>query len=146
MMKNLEKGIGKKTYDLIESMFPICRSITGNGVRETLRMIKKHIPIKIHEVPSGTKVFDWVVPEEWNIKDAYVLDESGKKVIDFKKNNLHVVGYSTPINKIIDFSELQEHLYSLPDQPEAIPYVTSYYQKRWGFCLSDKDRRTLQRG
>ncbi len=138
--------VGGEMYGLVKRLFPICRSITGNGVRETLGIIKKHIPIKTYEVPTGTKVFDWVVPEEWNIKDAYVLDESGKKVIDFKKNNLHVVSYSAPVNKIVDLSELQGHLYSLPDQPEAIPYVTSYYQKRWGFCLADKDRRRIKKG
>jgi len=145
-MENIEKDISKNMYGLVKDLFPICRSITGNGVRETLKIIKKQIPIKIYEVPTGTRVFDWTVPEEWSIKDAYVLDESGKKAIDFKKNNLHIVGYSIPINKTIDLSELQEHLYSLPDQPEAIPYVTSYYQKRWGFCLSEKDRGKLKRG
>ena len=111
MKKNIEKEVGAKMYKFARYLFPICRSITGDGVRETLRIIKKHIPIKVYEVPTGTKVFDWVVPEEWNIKDAYVLDESGKKVIDFKKNNLHVVSYSTPVDKTVYLSELQEHLY-----------------------------------
>src|SRR3989338_741207 len=145
-MENIEKDISKNMYGLVKDLFPICRSITGNGVRETLKIIKKQIPIKIYEVPTGTRVFDWTVPEEWSIKDAYVLDESGKKAIDFKKNNLHIVGYSIPINKTIDLSELQEHLYSLPDQPAAIPYITSYYQRRWGFCLSDEDRKKLKKG
>src|SRR3989344_1101740 len=117
--------VGEEMYELVKQLFPICRSITGNGVRETLHVIKKQIPIRIYEVPTGVKVFDWTVPKEWNIKDAYVVDEKGKKIIDFKKNNLHVVGYSIPVNKTISFSELQQHLYSLPEQPEAIPYVTS---------------------
>jgi len=138
--------IGKETYKLVKRLFPICRSITGNGIRETLKIIQEHIPIKIHEVPTGTKVFDWTVPKEWNIKDAYVKDKDGNKIIDFKKNNLHVVGYSAPVNKTVTLSELQEHLYSLPDQPEAIPYITSYYKERWGFCIAHKDRGQLKEG
>jgi aminopeptidase-like protein len=138
--------MGKEMYDLIKVLFPICRSITGNGVRETLKIIQKHIPIKIHEVPTGTNVFDWTVPKEWNIKDAYVLYEDGNKIIDFRKNNLHVVGYSIPVSKSVTLSELQEHLYSLPDQPEVIPYVTAYYKERWGFCISHKHREQLKEG
>lgn len=133
-------------YKLLEKLFPICRSITGDGVRKTLGIIQEHIPIKIHEVSTGTKVFDWEVPKEWNIKDAYVMDEKGNKVIDFKKNNLHVVGYSVPVNKTVPLSELQEHLYSLPDQPEAIPYITSYYKERWGFCIAHYEREKLKEG
>jgi aminopeptidase-like protein/aminoglycoside N3'-acetyltransferase len=138
--------IGKDMYGLVKKLFPICRSITGNGVRDTLKIIQEHIPLTIHEVPTGTKVFDWKVPKEWNIKDAYVMDEKGNKIINFKKNNLHVMGYSIPINKIILLSELQEHLYSLPEQPEAIPYVTSYYKERWGFCIAHKERKKLKEG
>jgi len=138
--------IGKKMYELVKQLFPICRSITGNGVRETLKIIQEHIPIQIHEVPTGTKVFDWIVPKEWNINNAYVIDKNGNRIIDFKKNNLHVVGYSVPVNKAVDLSELQEHLYSLPDQPEAIPYVTSYYKERWGGCIAHKDREQLKEG
>lgn len=141
-----EKATSKEMYELVERLFPICRSITGDGVRETLRIIQEHIPIKLHEVPTGTKVFDWTVPKEWNIKDAYVIDAQGEKIIDFKKNNLHVVGYSVPVSKSISLSELQEHLYSLPDQPEAIPYVTSYYEERWGFCISHTVREKLTEG
>ncbi|NQT45934.1 MAG: DUF4910 domain-containing protein [Candidatus Omnitrophica bacterium] len=133
-------------YDLVKKMFPICRSITGNGVRETLRIIKAHIPIEIYEVPTGTKVFDWTVPREWNINDAYVMDKTGNRIIDFKKSNLHVVGYSVPVNKTVNLSELQEHLYSLPGQPEAIPYVASHYKERWGFCIAHKDREQLEEG
>lgn len=141
----LEK-MGKEMYELVKRLFPICRSITGNGVRETLNIIKEYIPINIYEVPTGTKVFDWEIPKEWNIKDAYVLDSNGNKIIDFTKNNLHVIGYSIPVNKVVSLSELQEHLYSLPDQPEAIPYVTSYYKERWGFCIAHKDRQQLKEG
>jgi aminopeptidase-like protein len=137
---------GQDMYMLIKQLFPICRSITGDGVRQSLDILKEYIPIKNIDVPSGTNVFDWVVPEEWNIKDAYVMDADGKKVIDLKKNNLHVVGYSTPVNKIISLSELQRHLYSLPDQPDAIPYITSYYKKTWGFCIKHKDRKRLKKG
>ncbi len=138
--------IGKEMHKLVRRMFPICRSITGNGVRETLKIIQEHIPIKIHEVPTGTKVFDWMVPKEWNIRDAYVMDEKGHKIIDFKKNNLHIIGYSAPVNKVVSLADLQEHLYSLPDQPEAVPYVTSYYKERWGFCIAHKDRERLKEG
>ncbi len=139
-------NIDKTMYDLVKQLFPICRSITGNGLRETLQIIQEHIPIKLHEVPTGTKVFDWTVPKEWNIKDAYVMDNDGNKIIDFKKNNLHLVGYSISVNKTVTISELQEHLYSLPDQPEAVPYVTSYYKERWGFCIAHKDREELKEG
>lgn len=141
-----ESNQGEMMHQLMSDLFPICRSITGNGVRETLKVIKQYIPLDIFEVPSGTKVFDWTIPKEWNIKDAYVMDESGNKVIEFKKNNLHVVGYSIPINRILALAELQNNLYSLPDQPDAIPYVTSYYSERWGFCLSHKDREQLKDG
>lgn len=137
---------GKEMYDLIRVLFPFCRSITGDGVRKTLKVIQEHIPIKIYEIPTGTKVFDWTVPKEWNIKDAYVTDENSNKIIDFKKNNLHIVGYSIPVNKTVGLSELQEHLYSLPEQPEAIPCVTSYYKENWGFCMAHKDREKLNEG
>jgi aminopeptidase-like protein len=142
----MKNDIGKEMYRLIEHLFPICRSISGNGVRETLQIIQNHIPITIHEISTGTKVFDWVVPKEWNVVDAYIMDETGNKIIDFKENNLHLVGYSTPINQTLTLSQLQEHLYSLPEQPEAIPYVTSYYKERWGFCISQKQRDNLKEG
>jgi aminopeptidase-like protein len=140
------ENCGQEMHALMAELFPICRSITGDGVRETLRVIRRHIPLSICEVPSGTKVFDWTVPKEWNITDAYVLDESGKKVVDFQKSNLHVVGYSVPVNRTMSLGELQQHLYSLEDQPDAIPYVTSYYQERWGFCIQHNLRQTLREG
>ncbi|GAA4718813.1 DUF4910 domain-containing protein [Brevibacillus fulvus] len=137
---------GQSMYQLMQRLFPICRSITGNGVRESLAIIKEIIPLNIYEVPTGTKVFDWEVPREWNINDAYVLDEDGRKVIDFQQNNLHVMGYSVPVNEKMPLAELQKHLYSLKEQPEAIPYITSYYKERWGFCISEKQREQLKDG
>ena len=140
-------GIGAQMHKLAEELFPICRSITGNGVRQTLQIIGKHLPgLRMFEVPSGTKAFDWTVPKEWNIKDAYIMDEGGGKIVDFRKNNLHVVGYSVPVDATITLRELQGHLYSLPDWPEAVPYVTSYYEERWGFCIADEKRKKLKEG
>jgi aminopeptidase-like protein len=138
---------GNEMYELAKTLWPINRSITGEGVRKTLKLIKNQIPIlKIHEVASGTKVFDWEVPLEWSINEAYILDSSGNKILDFKDNNLHVVSYSVPVDKVISLSELQKHLYSLPNQENAIPYVTSYYKKRWGFCMSESQRKKLKKG
>ena len=116
--------LGKEMHDLATVLFPICRSLTGAGVRGTLKIISKHIPIKIKEVPTGTKVFDWSVPKEWNIRDAYIITPDGKKICDFKVTNLHVMSYSTPVDKILSLDELQDNLYSIPDQPDAIPYIT----------------------
>lgn len=146
MIGSVSTGTGKEIYRLIERLFPVCRSITGEGVRQTLGIINEHISLNIHEIPSGTKVFDWEVPQEWNIRDAFIVDPNGKKIVDFKKNNLHIWGYSTPVHKTVGLTELQEHLYSLPEQPEAIPYVTSYYQERWGFCIAHKERENLKEG
>jgi len=132
-------------YKWAEDLFPICRSITGPGVRETLGYIQKLIPdLKIHSIKSGETVFDWQVPLEWTIKDAYIADSSGKKIIDFKVNNLHVVGYSEPVDCTLNLDELQQHLHSIPAQPDAIPYVTSYYSSSWGFCMTDAQRQSLK--
>ena len=132
----------KKYYQLAKhSLFPICRSLTGNGVRKTLKIIKREFPkLKICKIRSGTKVFDWNVPPEWNVKDAYILDKNNKKIVDFKNNNLHLVGYSIPINKFFLKKELFNHIHSLPKQPKAIPYITSYYKKYWGFCISHNNK------
>jgi aminopeptidase-like protein len=128
--------VGQEMHRFISDLYPICRSITGDGVRDTLHLIGKHIPVEIHEVPSGTKVFDWTVPKEWNIQDAYIKNMKGERVVDFKQSNLHVVSYSQSIHKTLTLEELRPHLYSLPDHPDWIPYRTSYYKESWGFCLS----------
>ena len=133
-----------KLYNFIERLYPICRSITGNGVRQTLNFIKEIIPLEITEVPTGTKVFDWTVPKEWNINDAYILNNNGEKIIDFKKSNLHVVNYSIPIDKEITFVELEQHIFTLPDHPSWIPYRTTYYKENWGFCMSQNQFLALK--
>lgn len=139
--------IGEEIYNLCKELFPICRSITGSGVRQTLNILQHHLPdIKIYEVPSGSQAYDWIVPQEWTINDAYILDPSGKKIVDFHTTNLSVLGYSAPINTTLSLDQLQEHLFSLPNQPDVIPYVTSYYQPRWGFCLSHRLRESLEPG
>ena len=144
-MENTSK-IGNEMYDLIENLYPICRSITGNGTRETLQIISKIIPIQIHEVFSGTSVFDWTIPNEWNIKDAYIKSPTGEKIIDFKKSNLHILYYSLPINKKITLNELKEHIFTQPDRPKDIPYRTSYYSEKWGFCMSHEQFLKLEDG
>ena len=121
--------IGNNIYNLCEELFPINRSLTGNGVRETLNILKREIPdLNILEVPTGTKCFDWTIPKEWNCKEAYIIDPDGNKICDFKVNNLHLLGYSIPINTTLTLDELKNHLYSLPELPNAIPYITSYYK------------------
>ncbi|GIK57631.1 MAG: peptidase M28 [Chloroflexota bacterium] len=138
--------VGREMHDLMAELYPICRSITGDGVRQSLAILGRHIPLQIEEVPSGTAVFDWTIPNEWNIRDAYVKNAAGEKVIDFQQCNLHVLNYSVPIHRRVSLSELQEHLHSLPEHPDWIPYRTSYYRENWGFCLSDRVRQSLPEG
>ena len=139
--------IGNKIHQFATELWPINRSITGEGVRQTLKKIKEYLPLlKINSVPSGKKVFDWVVPREWNVMEAYIITPGGNKICDFSENNLHILGYSIPFEGEISFDELKKHLYTLPDQPNAIPYVTSYYKERWGFCLSKDQFDTLENG
>lgn len=136
--------IGQEMYNLCYKMFPYCRSITGDGVRQTLNALRQVVPeITVHEVPSGTKAFDWTVPKEWRIRDAWIKNSKGEKILDFKKHNLHVVGYSTPVDKKVDLAELKQYLYTQPDQPDAIPYVTSYYKERFGFCMTQQQYDAL---
>jgi aminopeptidase-like protein len=143
-MKKLE---GERMYSIIKQMFPICRSITGTGFRETLEIIREiHPGIIVHEVPSGTQVFDWTVPKEWNVTDAYIEKAGGEKIVDFKQNNLHLMGYSTPIDEVMTLADLLPHIYTMPDQPTWIPYVTSYYKERWGFCMTENEKNKLKEG
>ncbi|KAM3114381.1 DUF4910 domain-containing protein [Phormidesmis sp. 146-33] len=128
----------QEIYQFAVELYPICRSITGNGFRQTLNQIQSHIPLTLYEVPSGTQVFDWTVPREWNIRDAYVKNSQGDRVIDFQKSNLHVVNYSIPVHQTMSLEALKSHLFTLPDRPDWIPYRTSYYKDSWGFCLTHK--------
>jgi aminopeptidase-like protein len=139
-------GTGTELQALVDRLFPLCRSITGDGVRATLDIVDEHIPLTVHEVPTGTTVFDWTVPREWNIRDAYVADASGARVVDFRESNLHVVGYSTPVDTTMTLDELRGHLHTLPDQPDLIPYRTSYYAPAWGFCLAQRTLDSLVDG
>lgn len=135
---------GREMHAFIGEMYPLCRSITGAGFRETLSLVSRHIPLEIHEIPTGTPIFDWTVPKEWNIRDAYVKNRAGERVIDFHKSNLHVVSYSVPVEATLSLTELKEHLFTLPEQPDRIPYRTAYYQETWGFCLSQRELLKLQ--
>lgn len=129
-------NVGEILYHLIEELYPIGRSLTGHGNRKTINTLRQYIPIEIHEIESGTQVFDWTIPKEWNINDAYIKDTKGNLVVSLHDSNLHVVGYSVPVKKTISFDKLRDHLFTLPDRPNWIPYRTSYYQESWGFCLS----------
>lgn len=136
-------SVGRVMHALVRELYPICRSITGNGVRETLARLKQEIPLDLHEVPSGTQVFDWTVPREWNIRDAFVKNSSGERVIDFRAHNLHVVNYSVPVQCTMSLAQLRPHLHTLPEQPDLIPYRTSYYRESWGFCLAHRQLEQL---
>lgn len=143
--KSLDQNdMGQKMHRLISELYPICRSITGNGFRETLNILEGYISLEVHEVPTETEVFDWTVPKEWNIKDAYIKNSKGQRVVDFRNSNLHVVNYSMPVNQKISLKELKSHLFTLPDYPDWTPYRTSYYKESWGFCLSHKQYLELQ--
>ena len=140
-----KQSVGSYLHELASSLWPIARSITGPGVRQTLKILSNELSgqMRIHSVDSGTPAFDWTVPDEWTIRDAWVENEQGERVIDFQTNNLHLMGYSAPVDQWLELDELQEYLYSLPEQPEAIPYVTAYYKRGWGFCLSHNQREQL---
>lgn len=131
---------GEEIYELLAELYPICRSISGDGVRRSFELVQEHLPLEVTEVPTGTQAFDWVVPREWNIREAWIADPSGRRVVDFRDSNLHVLGYSTPIRTRLGLDELREHLHVHPANDDWIPYRTSYYSENWGFCLS---RRTL---
>lgn len=138
---------GEELLLLAKRLFPLNRSLTGSGNRQTLKIIKEFLPdLELHSIPSRTQVFDWEVPDEWHVRSAFIEDDNGDRIVDFAENNLHLVGYSTPIDRTLSLSELQSHLYSLPENPDAIPYVTSYYEPRWGFCISDRMRKQLTDG
>jgi len=139
-------GIGVEIHNLIAELFPICRSITGDGFRKTLNILGRHIAMTIHEVPSGTRVYDWTVPKEWNIRDAFIKDRKGEKIVDFQRSNLHVVSYSLPVRAILPLAELKKHLHTLPEQPDLVPYKTAYYTEDWGFCLSHRQFLGLEEG
>lgn len=143
---NQQSQIGLEMHRFMAELYPICRSITGNGVRETLKLISKRIPLDVHEVPTGTQVFDWTVPKEWNIRDAYVKNAKGERVIDFQKSNLHVVGYSVPVKAKMKLADLKPHLHTLPEKPDWIPQRSSFYKEAWGFCLSHNQLAKLSDG
>ena len=142
---------GRRMYRFAEKIFPYTRSITGEGVRQTLSDIEEYIAssgtkLKISDIPSGTQVFDWTVPKEWKIREAYIEDENGDHIIDMKESNLHVLGYSTPVDEWVDLDELKRHIYVEENQPDVIPYVTSYYKERFGFCMSKNKLDSLKDG
>ncbi|MDT0399202.1 DUF4910 domain-containing protein [Streptomyces edwardsiae] len=137
---------GEEMYALVERMYPLCRSITGDGVRATLGIVDEYIPLRMHEVPTGTRVLDWTVPQEWNIRDAYIADAGGRRVVDFRASSLHVLGYSVPVSATMPLAELREHLHTLPEHPSWVPYRTSYYEPKWGFCLAQETLDALPDG
>ena len=136
---------GDRMHALVRRLYPLCRSITGNGLRETLAVIGEHLELTVHEVPTGTQVLDWTVPQEWNIRDAHI-SRDGKRIVDFQELSLHVVGYSVPVNRTMPLSELRDHLHTLPEQPSLVPYRTSYYAPTWGFCLAQSTLDAMEDG
>jgi aminopeptidase-like protein len=141
--KPLIDDVGTEIFALAARIFPFCRSITGNGVRQTLREIGAHIPLQIHEVPTGTAVLDWTIPREWNIRDAWIKNARGEKIVDFSRSNLHVMSYSVPVQRRMSLAELKQHIHTLPDQPDLIPYRTSYYAENWAFCMPHRQFEAL---
>jgi len=137
---------GRAAYSLIQRLYPLCRSITGNGVRRTLRLLRQTVPLSLREVMSDTPVFDWTIPDEWNIRDAYIMNQTGERVVDFRKSNLHVLNYSVPVNRTMSLADLRPHLFTIPEAPDWIPYRTSYYQRNWGFCLTQRQLDKLEEG
>ncbi|HKW51555.1 MAG TPA: DUF4910 domain-containing protein, partial [Candidatus Eisenbacteria bacterium] len=137
---------GKEMYRAVADLYPLCRSITGEGLRRTLRYVGDHVPLEIHEVPSGTEVLDWTVPKEWNVRDAYIANAQGERVVDFRRSNLHLLNYSVPVKAQMSLGELRPHLHTLPDTPDWVPYRTSYYRETWGFCLSHRQLLELPEG
>ncbi len=142
-IKSALDDIGEEIFALAAKIYPICRSITGDGVRQTLREIGEHIALDVHEVPTGTEVFDWTIPREWNIRDAYIRNHKGERIVDFSKSNLHVMSYSVPVNARMSLADLRKHIYTLPDQPDLIPYRTSYYAENWAFCMPHRQYESL---
>ncbi|MGW1867712.1 DUF4910 domain-containing protein [Streptomyces mauvecolor] len=137
---------GEQMHALVERLYPLCRSITGDGVRATLEIVGEYLPLRVHEVATGTQVLDWTVPQEWNIRDAYIADTAGNRVVDFAASSLHVLGYSVPVSRTMPLAELRPHLHTLPDHPNWIPYRTSYYKPEWGFCLAQATLDALADG
>ena len=141
-----QEQIGHTLFKTADALYPICRSITGQGVRDTLSILQDIVPLSVKEVASGTRVFDWTVPKEWNVREAWIKNPAGQKVVDFADHNLHVLNYSTPVHKTVSLEELKSHLHSIPESPEWIPYRTSYYNEDWGFCLSHNLAESLEDG
>jgi aminopeptidase-like protein len=141
-----DERIGTDAFELMQRLFPLCRSLTGSGVRATFDILDEYVPLRRTEIASGTEIFDWIVPDEWNIRDAYIASTDGRRVVDFRASSLHVVSYSEPVQTRLSLEDLRERLHTLPDQPDLVPYRTSYYHRTWGFCLSHRQLQELQPG
>jgi aminopeptidase-like protein len=138
-----EDEVGAEMYELMRVLYPMCRSLTGNGVRETFRELGQHVPFEVKEVPTGTRVFDWAIPREWNVREAWIADKQGRRIVDFRDSNLHILGYSTPIRATVTLADLRDHLFTIPEHPDWIPWRTSYYQENWGFSIPHKQLALL---